>query len=61
MIDFGSIISKINYSLSKPTIEAAVMDRGNPLGKWTGSAYEFDMLNRRLIGTGIQLVVTKKE
>lgn len=60
MFDFSDIISKISYEKSQPTINAAVMYRGQPLGKWTGTSFEFSELQHRLTGTGIQLMVVKE-
>ena len=60
-MNLGNIINKVSYQTKQITIEATVMDRGNPLGKWSGSSYEFDTLNRKLAGTGISLIIIIKK
>lgn len=53
----ASAISKQN---SDSPVSANVLYRGQPLGKWTGSAFQYTELQHRLKGTDISLYVIKE-
>lgn len=55
---FGSIINKINYSSAEKPMVCLIQRRGQNLGTWTGTSYEYSELVKNFSKTDLQ--ITKK-
>lgn len=52
----GSIISKINYSSAEKPIICLIQRRGQNLGTWTGTSYEYSELVKEFSKTNLQII-----